>query len=153
MNNKVYKFYVNTYSGIDFWIEVTNGLITKFTNVMAGEKTKLRLNELYLGKTINHFVEDYTQGHMKNIFCAVKSNDIVDVAHKHDAVESRISNCNQLIQNHIRNNNLKTDDEYIKDLRNTIRELNVESSKTEKNFHALVKEVEENTGFKNKVKI
>lgn len=150
MNNKVYKFYVNTYSGIDFWIEVTNGLITKFTNVINGEKTEQRLNELYLGKTINHFVEDYAQGHLKNIFCAVKSDDIVGVANKYYAVDTKISNVHKLIYN---NKIGDKDDVKDKEYRQLLNTYQGELHTYEREFKEICEEVATNTGFKNKVKI
>jgi hypothetical protein len=143
---KEYNFLVDTYSGIDTWIQVENGIITKFRNFNKNYLSKL--NENYLGKTISFFKEDF-ENRMKPSWHCVKSRDFIDSIAIVEATKSRLDQYrNYLYQVKYR---VIMPAPLTKEEHLAIRDLETQITKAEINFEATKKMLKEVHNFEIKV--
>ena len=92
------QFYIDRQFGHLIWIDVKDGIITKFPHEGKMEKV---LNERFVGKSIADFKEEFEET-MKPSFHCVKSYDCVKALQVQTAIESRIEADSRRVRNNMK---------------------------------------------------
>lgn len=82
------QFYIDRQFGQPIYIDVENGIVLRCYN--ESEKYNARMNELYVGNTINFLKEDFIGRAMKGVYHNLRPMAVTDAIRKIEAVKTRI---------------------------------------------------------------
>jgi hypothetical protein len=117
------KFYIDRQFGQPIFIDVEMGIVQNCYN--ESENFNNKMNEHYKGKEISFLKTDF-ENRMKGTYHNVRSLSVCTALNKIDAVKSKIQNINNLI------GSLDSKNSRIPELKETIKEYEIEQSKFEK---------------------
>jgi hypothetical protein len=121
------QFYIDRQLGQPIFIDVENGIVKKCYN--ETERFNARMNELYVGNTINFLKEDFIGRAMKSIYHHLRPMAITDVLQKIEGVKTRIRNLWQIY------GSLNTTDERRIEIKGQVKELEIQQYELEKDLN------------------
>ena len=132
-------FIVDRKIGFPLHLEVEKGIIVNCSND-DNDHYIARMNELYKGKTIQHFQEDFIEKRMKGVWHCIHPLSVMGVLQKLTALDSRKSWLNRVISD---NNQRSKHEQALQSL----SALTVEISQAEKELKAEMERIKDEHGF------
>jgi hypothetical protein len=118
------QFYIDRQFGQAIFIDVENGIVKKCYN--EAEKFNARMNELYVGNTINFLKKDFIGRAMKGTYHHLRPMCITDAINKVDTFKTRIRHLNNEYSS------LNTTKERQFEIKGQIKELEIQQYAAEK---------------------